>query len=177
MVLVCEAEEVTLSPRCSHHRIPVSVAPTQSEHVCVCVCVRVRIHDWLCVWVSYLDQIPSYTDECLFNCVEIHKQTKTSHKHTNENRNTHTHTHSGPRHQALHFLFHPLSSSSAPSYSTLASPTLKPTVTIATSDRATGSQGANHVVTTSVRKQRHTPSDIYTTAYTPSSPWTQVSYR
>lgn len=34
IVLVCEAEQVTPSPRSSHYRIPVSVAPTQKENVC-----------------------------------------------------------------------------------------------------------------------------------------------
>lgn len=87
----------------------------------VCVWVRVCVHDWLCVWVSYLGQITNYRDECLFNAalfVQIHKQADINITQTHPL--THTETHiQRPEAPGTSF---PI----PPSYSTLASPTLNP---------------------------------------------------
>lgn len=103
-----------------------------AERKCVCA------HDRLCIRVSYLDQIPNYTDECLFNAVlfiQIHKQTDINITQTRPLSHTkqEKETHAGQRQQALHFLFHPLFSSSAPLLFHSGLPNTQPTVTIATS--------------------------------------------
>lgn len=75
IVLVCEAEQVTPSPRSSHHRIPVYVAPTQKEYVCV--------RTWLTVYSSELSWSNSQLHRRVsLQCCALYTDTQTNrHKH------------------------------------------------------------------------------------------------
>lgn len=82
----------------------------------------------------------------LYRYANKHKHHTSTPTHAHTNRNIRTGARAGG---TRHFI----------SYSTLifhsGLPNTQPTVTIATLQRATGSQRANHVITTSVRKHKH----------------------
>lgn len=106
---------------------------------------------------SYLHQFTNYTGEW-HSTTGFPLQINTYHIHSLTNVQTHTETSvTGQRHQALHFLFRPLCTLGFLS----GLPNTQPSVTIATSQRATSSQ-ADHVTATSVRGRRRTPPNLLT---------------